>query len=125
MGIEFNQDGTIGIDFGDRSLVVPSPTIGTYRKLRNRLGEIFDQEKILRKARDATAESSPERETAQRELSEFVAEWSINWLNELLDSQLGDSETWPAWMSAPEIPSRFITHWQTLPLASGAPKTGV
>ena len=128
MAIDFKNDGTIAIEWDGRSVVIPSPTIGDYRKLRNHLDELANVEESLR-TKFRAAQEEVEKEPIEAALRDHVENWVVNWLNTSLDGNgrtllgdQGDPETWPAWLTANALPGRMLTHWRTLPLASGAPK---
>src|SRR3990172_7772845 len=54
MAIDFASDGSVIIEWGSRNIVIPSPMIGDYRKLRNRLDELARIEDDLREKGQAT-----------------------------------------------------------------------
>jgi hypothetical protein len=133
MAIDFAQDGSVIIEWTGakadlHTVTVPSPMIGDYRKLRNRLDELARIEDDLReKWTKATGKDKTKHEQAVRD---HMENWVINWLTTPLDGDgrtlLGvdvDPDTWPSWLAARAVPAGMLTHWRTLPLASGAPKT--
>ena len=137
MAIDFAQDGSVIIEWTGakadfHTVTVPSPMIGDYRKLRNRLDELARIEDDLREKWQTAVKDKTEKDRIKREqaVREHVENWVINWLTTPLDGNgrtllgdQGETDTWPSWLTANTLPGRMLTHWRTLPLASGAPKT--
>ena len=135
MAIDFASDGSVIIEWGIRNIVIPSPMIGDYRKLRNRLDELARIEDDLREKwqatlADKTGKDAKDRAKREQAVREHVENWVINWLTTPLDGNgrtllgdQGETDSWPSWLTANTLPGRMLTHWRTLPLASGAPKT--
>lgn len=130
--ITFDPTGTVTVTFDDQTYKLGRPKMGQWRWFQRRLSEMADQTR--ERLAELTAEVEGAGDEARPELEEKLREYArtpfyestIEWVREAF-SQLGsqplpaDVDDWPAWLAADtSLPTQIITHWKTVPKASGS-----
>ena len=128
--ITFDPLGTITVEFDDRKWVVRRVKLKHLRHFRRLLQTIRDDAQAKLKELSEAAESATGkgkvkadaelRAYAETPFYEDRLDWIRQVFEQLSDPLPDDTDEWPAWLATdPNLPGRFLNHWQTSPKASG------
>lgn len=128
--IDYRENGTIVITLDDTyTLRVPTADemLRWHEQVLERLdgvNALFDE---LQAKVAAAVEDSPEHREAARELNAFsrrpAYDFTLAWVEEVTDVLCDDfppRDTWPAWLTGQDLPTKFVKHWREVPKVSGS-----
>lgn len=130
--ITFDRLGTVTFDLDGLEVKLKRPTFKQWRHFSRSLQTIAEQAQTdLEQARQAveSAKTEAAKKKAEAKLEEVAAvpfyERTIPWMQDVFaqlgnGTPVGEPDDWPAWLAVDHtLPGQIITHWRTVPKASG------
>ena len=133
-GITYKPDGTITVEYDGVTVKLKRPTFGVYRYFSEALSDMSTHvQEVARRLAAIRARMESASDDDLERLSKELAAENIRMFDltqpiladmftQLSDKELPEVDEWPSWLAADStIPTQFLSHWRTVPKASGGP----
>ncbi len=122
-GLDLRPNGTIAISFEDGPIVMRRPRFGEFRRFREALWEVTDQQDEASTQTEALADDqSAEARATRRKLIVETEDRAFDWIIDVVKT-LGDNQPpaerdqWPMWATQGAVMNHIVIHWRSVPLA--------
>lgn len=126
--VELHENGGATLAFDGRTIRLRRPRIGEWRKLRQSLWDLQDEETRLRAGLSAAPKSDePEARAEWRsglrsvndQIEDQVCAWVCECVDVLGDGELPDQAELPGWFTNPGLVAELSRHFTRLPNLNG------